>query len=72
MIAVVDLDQEVDAAEQGRLARTGCPDQGDRLMLTERKIDSTEHLPITEGLGHSLNIDDRFLTHELICSRAVM
>lgn len=79
-VTVIDLDQQVDAAQQSRLAGTGGSDQGDRLVLAQGEVDAAQHLPLPERLGHSLDLDHRApppaplpgAPPRLICSRAVM
>ena len=55
-VAVVDLLQQVDAAQQRRLARAGRADQRHRLMLLDREVDAAQHRHVAVGLGHA---DDR-------------
>ena len=56
-VAVVDLGEQVDAAEQGRLARPGGADQRHRLVLVDGDVDPLQHLEVVEGLGHAANLD---------------
>ncbi len=58
-VAVVDVGEQVDAAQQGRLARARRPDQRDRLVLVDGEVDPLQHLEIVEGLGHAADVDDR-------------
>ena len=52
--AGVDRLEQVDAAEEGRLARAGRADQADDLVLGEREVDAAEHLELAERLVDAL------------------
>jgi len=54
-VAVVDVLQQVDAAQQRRLARARCADEADDLVLGDDQVDALEHLQFTEGLVQSFD-----------------
>jgi hypothetical protein len=62
-VAVVDVDEQVDAAQQGGLARAGGADQRDRLVLGDLQVDALQHLAIAEGLGDAFDCDHRGAAH---------
>ena len=53
-LAAVDLLQVVDAAQEGRLARPGRPDQAHHLAAPDGQRDALEHLQRAELLAHLL------------------
>ena len=50
-VAVVDVLQQVDAAQDRGLARAGGADQRHGLVLVNGQVDAVEHLPVAERLG---------------------
>jgi hypothetical protein len=58
-VAVVDLVEQVDAAQQRRLARPGRSDQRDRLVLGDGEVDAAEDRRVAVGLSHALHLEDR-------------
>ena len=62
-VAVVDLLQQVDAAQQGGLARARGADQRHRLVLGDLQVDAAQHLALAEGLGHAADLEDRRRAH---------
>ena len=58
-VAVVDLLEQIDAAQQGRLARSRGADQRHRVVLADRQGDAAEDLALAEGLGHLTDLDHR-------------
>ncbi len=55
--ARVDRLEQVDAAQQGRLARAGCADQADDLVLRDLEVDPAQHLVLAERLVQLLDHD---------------
>ena len=55
--ARVDRLEQVDAAQQGRLAGAGRADQADDLVLLEREVDAAQHLELAERLVHVLHAE---------------
>ena len=55
--ALVDRLQQVDAAEERRLARARGADQADDLVLLDLEVDPVENLLLAEGLAHSVELD---------------
>ena len=53
--AGVDGLEQVDAAQEGRLARARGADQADDLVLGEREVDAAEHLELAERLVDALD-----------------
>ena len=53
--ARVDRLEQVDAAQERRLARAGGADQADDLVLGEREVDAAEHLELAERLVDALD-----------------
>ena len=51
--------QHVDAAQQGRLARSGGADHADDLALLDVEVDALEHLVVAEGLVQGEDVDRR-------------
>ena len=49
-VAVVDLLEQVDAAQERRLARAGGADQRDRLVLGDLEVDPVQHLASPKAL----------------------
>src|SRR5262249_38108356 len=49
--------EEIDAAQQRRLARPARTDQADHLMLLHLEVDPFEHLEAVERLAHALEPD---------------
>jgi hypothetical protein len=64
-VAVVDLLEQVDAAQQRRLARARGADQGHRFVLAHGEVDPPQHLALAEGLGHPPHLE-----HDLAGGRA--
>ena len=62
-VAVVDLLQQVDAAQQRRLAGAGGADQGDGAVLVDGEVDAAQDLALTEGLGHAADLEHRGGAH---------
>ena len=58
-VAVVDLLEQVDAAQQGRLARAGGADHRDGLVLGDLEVDPVEDLSVAESLRHAPKLEDR-------------
>jgi hypothetical protein len=56
-VAVVDLLEPVDAAQQRRLARAGRADQRDRLVLLDGEVDPAQHLAVPVGLGDPAQLE---------------
>ena len=48
--AAVDRLEQVDAAQQRRLARAGGADQADDVVLGDIEVDAAQHLHLAEGL----------------------
>jgi hypothetical protein len=58
-VTVVDVLQQVDAAQQRRLARTRCADERDRLVLGDQQVDAAhgdEAPNLTERLGRPASV----------------
>ena len=55
--ARVDRLEQVHAAQEGRLPRSGRPDQADDVVLGEREVDPTQHLELAERLVHVLDAE---------------
>jgi hypothetical protein len=58
-VAVVDLLQQVDAAQQRRLAGPGRADQRDGRVLRDGQVDPAQHGPLAVRLGHALDVEHR-------------
>ena len=56
-VAVVDVVEQVDAAQQRRLAGAGGADQRDRLVLADLEVDPAQHLGLAVGLGDALDLE---------------
>jgi hypothetical protein len=70
-VAVVDLLEQVDAAQKRRLARPGGADQRDRLVFVDGEIDAAQDLELAEGLGDAPDLDDRLAgAHERALPRS--
>ena len=57
-VSVVDLLQQVDAAQDRRLSRPRGADQRDGLMLGDSEVDPMQNLTLPEGLGHAGQLQD--------------
>ena len=57
----VDRLEQVDAAQERRLARAGRADQADDLVLGEREVDPAQHLELAERLVQALELRARAL-----------
>ena len=57
-VAVVDLLEQVDAAQQRRLARARGADQRDRLVLADRQVDPAQHLALAVVLRDAAQLED--------------
>ena len=55
--ARVDRLEQVDAAQEGRLARAGGADQADDLVLRDVEVDPAQHLELAERLVETLDLD---------------
>jgi hypothetical protein len=72
-VAVVDLLQQVDAAQQRRLPRPRRADQRHRLAFADRQVDPAEHLPLAVELGHAAQLEHRGRAHNIttpLCRRS--
>ena len=56
--AGVDRLEQVDAAEQGRLAAARSADQADDLVLADRQVDPAQDLELVEALVEPLDPDE--------------
>ena len=56
-VAVVDLLQQVDAAQQGRLARAGGADQRHRFVFADGEVDAAQDLALAKGLGDAAHLE---------------
>src|SRR5262249_40139940 len=65
----LDRLQQVDAAEQGRLAGAGRADQAYDLVLLEREVDSLQHLELPEGLVYRLDLERAHASLPACCRR---
>ena len=61
--AAVDLLEVVDAADEGRLAGAGRPDDADRLALRDLERDALQHLEPAEALVDVLGVHDEPSRH---------
>src|SRR5436309_1180210 len=69
--ALVDVLEQVDAAEQRRLPRSRRTDQADDVVLADVEIDSVQDLEVIEGLPHALQRDKmRDLFAHTACARS--
>ena len=62
--AAVDRLQLVDAAQEGRLARTRGSEEADHLTLVDVHVDALEHLIGAEGLGDIHRVDQGLSSHQ--------
>ena len=62
-VAVVDRLEEVDAAQQRRLARPARADQRDRAVLRHDEVDPAQHRHLAERLRDAPDLDDRSRGH---------
>ena len=51
----IDRLEEIDAAQEGRLARAGRADQADDVVLGDREVDPLQHLELAEALVQRLD-----------------
>ena len=58
-VAVVDLLEQVGAAQHRRLARAGGADHRDRLVLGDLEVDPVQDLAVAERLGDAAELEDR-------------
>jgi polar amino acid transport system ATP-binding protein len=58
-VAIVDVLEQVDAAQQGRLARARGADQRHRFVLAHGQVDPPQHLALAEGFGHAADLEHR-------------
>ena len=56
-VAVVDLLEQIDAAQQRRLARAGGADQRDGLVLVHLQVDPAQHLGVAVGLRDAADLE---------------
>ncbi len=57
--AALRLHERVDAAQDGRFARAGGADDGDRIALADGQVDALQHLCLAEGQMHVFQSDNR-------------
>ena len=62
--ARVDRLEQVDAAQQRRLAGAGRADQADDLVLGDREVDPAQHLVLAERLAQALDRRARRVTRD--------
>ena len=63
----VDRLEQVDTAEQRRLAGAGGADQADDVVLGDVQVDAAEHLQLPEGLVHT--VEEQRFAHVLDACR---
>ena len=68
--AGVDLLEQVDAAQQRRLARARGADQADDVVRTDVEADVRQHLVVAERLGDVLDLDEALGAHPAARSRS--
>ena len=56
-VAVVDLLQQVDAAQERRLARAGRADERDGAVLLHREVDAPQHRHVAVRLGDAAQLE---------------
>jgi len=69
-VAVVDLLQQVDAAQHRRLARARGADHRHRLVLGDGQVDPVEHLQLAERLGDAAQLQHRRAAHRRALRRS--
>jgi hypothetical protein len=70
-VTVVDVLEQVDAAQQGRLARPRGADERDRLVLGDQQVDAAQDGLVAVGLGHAADLEHRgHAARRLRCRRS--
>ena len=65
IVAGLHLLEQVEAAQQRRLARARRADQAHDLVLGDGQADLVEHRVLVEALGHALDLDEGRIAHRL-------
>lgn len=62
--SVVNSLEQVDATQQGRLARTACTDKRDNFTGVDRQADVAQHMVVTKRFGN--RVEREFDVHKLM------